>query len=178
MANAPGTLVPLAARVSGLPSLGVLFSSNSNHVALVNVGSQTTSPTLAIGGVTSTGLMSYVDPVRFTFVDPSDPNIPGVTDFVSIRGDLVPITQTASLSAFGVNGALLHTLTLPDSAGQTWAISLPGIHEVVLSGVSTGLPFGSGTGIALDDLTFNPVVPVPEPATLPAGALLAVLALR
>jgi hypothetical protein len=66
----------------------------------------------------------------------------------------------------------------PVAGGQTYSLSLPGIHSVRFSGVEL-LPDGSG-GIALDDVRFNRVVAVPEPgmAAHLIGAALSGVVLR
>jgi len=180
MINSPGTSVPLANQLSDqfLSTLGVSFSSQSNFVAVVNhssppgcgfpSGCPTTSPPNIIGGVKADGTLSYGTPITISFFDPSNPSVDGVTDFVSIRGDMVPQPgATATMEAFDALGRSLGTVTAFDSAlGLTLSISALGIHSVVLTQNSAN-PFYDGT-IGLDDLQFNSVQfsAVPEPATL------------
>jgi hypothetical protein len=182
MGNSPGSPVPSGAELSNqYDADGVLFSSSSPFVAVVGIGGSSASPPNGIGGVTSDGLLSYADPVTFTFVEPGT-TAAGVTSNVSIQADDVGIPgQFATLSAFDVNDHLLDSVTLDDVGGEVWTIDLPGIHSAQFdfpttsNGVpTTGSAFGSGTGIALDDLTFGTVaaavsgtpVMVPLPAAV------------
>lgn len=164
MANSPGSTVPTSAQLSnqynsGSTLDGVLFSSNSPFVAVVSA----TNPN-AIGGVTSGGLMSYADPITFTFVVPGT-NTPGVTSNFSIQADASGIPgQFATVTAFDINGNVLDTVTLNDVGSEIWSINMAGIHSATFvfpttsSGTpTTGAPFGEGTGIALDNLTFGTV---------------------
>jgi hypothetical protein len=176
MSNSPGSTVPANAQLSNqYESDGVVFSSTSPFVAVVDIGTTATSPPNAIGGVTSDGLMSYADPVNFTFVGPGT-TTPGVTSNVSVTADADGIPgQFATLSAFDINGHLLNSETLNDVGGETWTINLPGIHSAQFNfpttsaGVpTTGSAFGDGTGIALDNLTFGTVaLPGSGPAAVP-----------
>ncbi len=158
MGNSPGAPVPAAAQLSTqyLATDGVTFSSSSPYVALGFFG--TTSPPAGIGGVTSAGLLSYDNPVNIAFFLPGT-STPAITNFVSISGDPAIIAnQNATFSAFDVNGALIQSVTQLEGStpNNTWSLSDPGIHSVSFSGGNLGQPFGSGTGIALDNLTFNP----------------------
>ncbi len=165
MGNSPGSSVPSSAELSNqYEADGVLFSSSSPFVAVVDIGGSSASPPNGIGGVTAEGQLSYADPITFTFVEPGT-TTPGVTSNVSIQADDVGIPgQFATLSAFDINDHLLDSVTLDDVGGEVWMINLPGIHSVLFdfpttsSGVpTTGSPFGNGTGIALDNLTFGTV---------------------
>jgi hypothetical protein len=165
MGNSPGSAVPSSAQLSNqYEADGVLFSSSSPYVAVVDNGGSSTSPPNAIGGVTSNGLLSYADPVTFTFVLPGT-TTPGVTTNFSIEADAVGIPgQFATVNAFDINNQLLDSVTLNDVGSEIWSINLPGIHSAVFefpttsSGVpTTGSAFGNGTGIALDNLTFGTV---------------------
>jgi hypothetical protein len=164
MGNSPGSAVPAIAQLSnqyntGSTTDGVLFSSSSPYVAVVNA----TNPT-GIGGVTSDGLLSYADPVIFTFVVPGT-TTPGVTSNFSIQADATGIPgQFATVTAFDINGQVLDTVTLNDIGSEVWSIDLPGIHSARFDfpttstgALTTGSAFGSGTGIALDNLTFGTV---------------------
>ncbi len=166
MTNSVGTPVPVSARLSNqLLSSGVRFSSGSDFVAVVNLGSgHATSGVNGIGGVNSAGQLSYFSPVTVTFFLPSDSAIQAVTDFVSIRGDMFPIAGAITLQAFDINGNLLGSVTRPDSVGTILSLSVAGIHSIRLTQ-------SSGT-VAFDDLAFNTLVaagtttPVPEPTAM------------
>jgi hypothetical protein len=166
MSNSPGSTVPTDAQLSNqYESDGVLFSSTAPYVAVVDIGSSAASPPNAIGGATSANQLSYADPVTFSFVVPGT-TTPGVTNSISITADADGINgQFATLSAFDIDGNLINQEPLNDVGGETWTIKLPGIHSATFNfpttsaGVpTTGSPFGEGTGIALDNLTFGDVV--------------------
>ncbi len=165
MSNSPGSAVPTSAELSDqYDGDGVLFSSTSAFVAVVDIGSSSASPPNGIGGVTSDGLLSYADPVKFTFVQPGT-ILAGVTSDVSIQADDIGIPgQYATLTAFDINGKVLDSETLNDVGGEIWSIDLAGIHSAEFNfpttidgDPTTGSPFGNGTGIALDDLNFGAV---------------------
>jgi hypothetical protein len=101
---------------------------------------------------------------------------PGVTDEVSVKGDLVPIAGNVFLEAYDFAGTLIDTDIEPDSpAPAMLSLSLPGIHRIVFYSQS-------GT-VAFDDLAFNTPVPLaavpePAPALLVFSAGLGLLALK
>jgi len=169
MVNSPGDAVPMANRLSTelLASVGVAFTSVADFVAVVvHAPDLTTSMPNVIGGVNSAGGLSYGSPVFISFFDPADPTAKAVTDFVSIRGDRVPVADaSATMEAFDANGGLLGFVTAPDSeVGLTLSLSIPGIHMVRLTQDSASTLY-DGT-IGFDDLTFNPVQAIPEPPRL------------
>ena len=179
MGNSPGSPVPTSAQLTnqyntGATQDGVLFSSSAPYVAVVGA----TNPN-AIGGVTSGGLLSYADPVIFTFVVPGT-STPGVTSNFSIQADSGGIPgQFATARAFDINDQLLSTQTLNDVGSEIWSFNLSGIHSVrfdfptLSDGTpTTGSAFGAGTGIALDNLTFGtPTASVGAPPSVPLPAL-------
>ena len=104
---------------------------------------------------------STASPITATFVDPAHPSSPAVTNFVSVAMDLQANgVLSPTLTALDLNGNVLTSFSTLDSAGGLLTVSAPGIHSVVFSGSAD---FG---GIALDNFSFNPVTPVPEPASL------------
>jgi hypothetical protein len=106
-----------------------------------------------IGGVTVTNVLNYIRPVVITFNVPGSPSTPGVTDFVSIRGDTIPATGSATMEAFDAEGTRLATVTAADrSGGLALTIATPGIHSVRVTQTQSN--------IAYDDLRFNPPTPV------------------
>jgi hypothetical protein len=102
--------------------------------------------------------------LEFVTSDGSD----GITDFVSLRagdGDLAP--ESFRISFFNLAGDTLmlqeYTTTSGSvNGGVTVSLSQPGIHRIEFLGVDSGPPRGS----AIDDLTFNPIVAVPEATTI------------
>ena len=155
MGNGSGQIVPAAARLSTqfLTTLGVTFTSSSGFVAVVNHGAATPSAPNLIGGVTAAGALSYLQPITLRFFDPSAPGQAATTDWFRIRGDLNELNSgTGTVQAFGVDGALLGSQTLPDTAPGmvfTLAITAPGIHRVVITQTS-------GT-VGSDNVEFLPV---------------------
>jgi hypothetical protein len=129
MNNSPGSAVPLASQLSNqyLASIGVSFASESAFVAVIvhdsppgcglPGGCPTVSPPNIIGGVKSDGTMNYGTLIRISFFDPSNPAANGITDFVKIRGEMVPEAgASATIEAFDVNGVSLGTSNAPDSS--------------------------------------------------------------
>ncbi len=169
MANNPGSTVPTANQLSNqfLSTLGVSFSSSLGYVAVVNHSpNPTVSAPNVIGGVTLEGLLSYGTPIDITFFDPTNSEIKGVTNFVSIRGDQVPLLgATATMEAFDINGNTLGLTNASDSEiGLTLSLSFSGIHSIHLTQNSSGGSF-DGT-IGFDNLSFNSVTAVPIPASI------------
>lgn len=164
MANSPGAAVPVASRLHDqfLATFGVSFSSGSAFVAVVDHGCCTPSGTHIIGGTTVGGALSYGTPITISFFDPANPALFGVTDFVRIRGDFTSIAGTATMTAFGVAGNSLGSVTANDNPlGVDLVLSVAGIHSVSLTQTSAT--------IGLDNLEFDNVVgitaAVPEPET-------------
>lgn len=153
MSNAPGTVVPAAARVSDryLATHAISFRTAGGFVAVVHHGAATPSPPNIIGGTSAAGALDYREPVTIRFHDPVDPTQPGVTDFVRVRGDLSPLgTGTVTLRAFAVDDTLLGTVVVPDvSPGAVLSASFtaPGIHRVVITQTSAT--------VGLDDVEFT-----------------------
>ena len=149
-------VIPLAARLSTQLQIshGVTFSSVAGYVAVVRLGTgHATSGANGIGGVNLANVLKYNSPVVITFNVPGSPSTPGVTDFVSIRGDMQPATGRATMEAFGAEGTLLATVTAADaSGGLTLTIATPHIHSVRVTQTLSN--------IAYDDLRFNPPTPV------------------
>jgi len=144
---------------------GVVFSSTLPYVAVVSGAAFGAG---SIGGVASSTVLSYVDPVDITFFVPGT-NTPGVTDSVSIQGDPIGIpSQTATLTAFDINGNQIDSETLFDTGSEIWTLTDSGIHSVEF--LFPGTNFGYGTGIALDNLNFGDVTSAatttPEPSSL------------
>ncbi len=165
-----GNPIPPSVRLSDqfLPTLGVRFASGSDYVPVISLGDISSAPSgvNGIGGSTDTGILTYNDafPITISFWDPSNPLRPATTDFVSIRGDLIGSSFTVDFDAFDTDGNLIATDSGRDIGGRTYSVSADAIHTVRFSGVPTPTIGGSG-GVGLDDLTFNPVTPIPEPST-------------
>jgi hypothetical protein len=164
-ATAEGSPIPSSARISTqyASAYGVKFSSGSSYAALVTYSQlgMTTSGYNALGGSTPSGNLTYDSdyPLVATFVDPSNPSEPGVTDYVSVRGDnLGTHTTSVSLKAYDIKGNLLVVSTQTDSGGETLAVSGTGIHSVQFVG-----NHGSGIGVSIDDFTFGVVKSAIQP---------------
>jgi hypothetical protein len=92
-----------------------------------------------------------VNPIVASFFDPTNPSSQAVTNFVSVRGDLIGTGQPMTLNAFDINGHFITSVTVEDTGGATLSVTAPGIHSVQFLGTQD---YG---GVALDDFTFNPV---------------------
>ena len=123
------------------------------------------------------GLFNGGGTISAIFMLPGD--IPGVTDSVSIKGDLIPISGNVTLQAFDIDNNLIDSDVKPDSpAPATLSVSAPGIHRIAF--------FSQSNTVAFDDLAFNTPVAadvdtmVPEPASLMllGSAALALIALK
>ena len=140
-----------------------MFSSdNSPFIAAVNLGpGHATSGIIGVGGSDISGNLSYSGVFfKANFFDPSNITHAVVTDFVSVRTDLVRFidrVETVTFSAFDINGNLLGQNTQDDTGGLLLSLAFNGIHSVTFSGVSA---------TALDDFSFNPVTSVPIPAAV------------
>ena len=165
MSNSPGSAVPAGSQLHDqFLGIGVSFSSGAGFVAVVNHGCCTASVPNIIGGTTSGGALSYGTPITITFFDPADTTAPGITDFVQIRGDFIPIPGTATMNAYDALGGLLGSVTRDDvAAGVDLNLSFAGIHSVMLSQTSATIGLDN---FAFDNVTAVPTTPaIPEPET-------------
>jgi uncharacterized protein (TIGR03382 family) len=164
MPNSSGAVVPVASRLNTqLLSAGVRFASLSDFIAVVTLGTgHATSGTRGVGGTTAAGALSYAAPLRVTFWDPADSTIQGVTDFVQLRGDLIPVAGTITMKVFDPAGTLLATVAVPDTAGARLTYTGANVHAVEVT--------SSSSTVAYDDLQFGAVVPVAPDAGVDAGA--------
>ncbi len=169
--------LPATSTVAGLPvpgpsqltnqyaSQGVLFSSLGGFASVVNFGPNTPSSPNAIAASTTEGLLTYAVPIEIAFVSPGNPLLPAVTDFVSIRGDLFIIgLGTNTMLALDINGDPIDFDIQIEPPASILSVTGFGIHKVILIGSTT---------TAFDDLSFNPVVVVPEPSSIALAALAA-----
>lgn len=158
---AHGTTVTEAAKLTTdyLPSYGVSFSSSDPYCAVVQLGSwHTTSGVNGLAG-TKDGKLSYsgINPINASFFNPSNPGQLATTDFVSLRTDKwVTGSVIVTLEAFDIYGQLIASDSGTVASGMLLSVSANGIHSVQFKGSET----------AIDDFTFNPVTPIPEPATV------------
>jgi len=130
-----GNPIPARARLSDayLDTHGVRFSSGSPYVAVVDLGvGHATSGTNGIGGSTPDGRLTYDArfPMVARFFDPSDPSVPAVTSFVSVRQDLLGSRQVTTLKAYDLDGKMIACSSERDDGGRTLSLSAPGIHSV------------------------------------------------
>jgi hypothetical protein len=159
-----GGLVPASARLNTqlLPTSGVRFrteSPNPDYVALIHLGlGHGTSGLRGIGSVNVANQKAYSLPMLISFFDPTETSTMAVTDFVSIRGDNSEGFGTLTMQAYNPQGVLLGTVSAIDSGGTTLSLTIPNIHRIRLTETISN--------VAWDDLTFNPLVPVPEPSSV------------
>jgi hypothetical protein len=177
MNNSPGAAVPVGSRLTNqYLSQGVLFSSAAGYAAVVfhlaSPENATPSFPNVIGGTLANDTLSYGSAITATFVQPGNAGVLATTNFVRVLGDRFPLgSGTVTMSAFGLNGALLGSTTVNDvgpvGTGPVLELSLSGIHRVTLVGTSNT--------VAFDNFEFGslaiPSVPVPAPATLGLLAL-------
>ena len=177
-----GSAIPLTARIRDqfLSSHGVQFSSTPGYVGLVDLGAgHAYSGVNGISGATASGNVTYTraDPIEVRFFMPGGGGA-GMTDLVAFRMDRDATSgELMTLQAFDFSGNLVDTDVVPDSSGGTLLVttSLSLIHRVRFLGTTS-----NSSGVALDDLQFNPISPVPEPVTVVviSGGLLGVLRRR
>lgn len=172
MANSPGSLVPVASRLSNqlLATSGVSFSSGGGYVAIVNhapgCSPCTPTPPNIIGGTTAGNALSYSTPITASFFNPANASVQATTNFVRVLGDWVPLGRgTATMNIFGTSGNLLGTVssadTGPQGQGPELAFSMAGIHRVEF--------FSDNATIGFDNFEFGDLISVsaavPEPDT-------------
>lgn len=156
MSNSPGSFIPLTARLSDqyLAAHGLVFSSVSPYVAVVNIGvGHAADGRNALGGSTATGTLSYqpAHPIDGSFFQPGNRNTRFVTDFVSVTGDAFPSGGTMRLRAFDIQDRLIQEVTAID-AGRTEiriTTASPVIHK--FSFLGTG-------NVAIDKVRFHAAV--------------------
>jgi hypothetical protein len=151
--------IPPSARLSDafLFTDGVRFSSGSPFVAVTENGvGHAPGGKNGIGGSTPDGKLTYdrTYPIMARFFDPKNPAVPAVTDYVSVRGDLWGGGQTIVLNAYDLDGKRIGSSTVVDDGNATMTIATPGIHYIEFLGTQ------DDGGVSLDNLTFNPVVPI------------------
>jgi PEP-CTERM motif len=189
-----GGTVPVGNRLSDqLRTSGVLFRSQSDYVAVVDLGiNHATSGRIGIGGVTSSGNLSYGAPITISFWDPARARSKGVTSLVEIRGDRIPTRGNMSMKVYDALGILLSTVTAVDAGGTMLRYEGSDIHRVELTSADANvafddLRFNTVTGSPADDDPNDPIDPgtpsttVPEPSSLAmlcGGALMLGIAAR
>jgi hypothetical protein len=163
-----GGVVPATARLSTqlLGSHGVRFRTEApgaDYVGLVRLGiGHAASGQNGFGGVNANSEMSYTGPTLISFFMPGNSSIPAVTDYFSVTGDRFRgAGETVTLEAYDINNLLLGTTTGIDTGATVFSIARPGMHRIRIRE-----SFGE---VALDDLTFNLLQPVPEPSSLLLG---------
>jgi hypothetical protein len=154
-----GTFIPSEARLSGqlISSVGAKFSSSGGYVGVVRLGmGHATSGENGIGGSTVDGDLTYspTNSIVIAFFDPANPAQPAITDFVSVRGDLHGSGLPIGLKAFDVVGNEVASTVAFDNGGTVLSITHSGIHSIQFLGTM------DDQGVALDDVTFNTVIPV------------------
>jgi hypothetical protein len=129
---------------------------------LINLGvGHAVSGANGIGAANSSNLVDYTKDIDIFLVVPGT-TTPAVTDFISIQGDEIPSGGLVNFSAYDVHGNLLTSASQVDTAGGTYTLSSPGIHEFRLNSVNGD--------VAYDNLSFDvpsaPSSAVPEPSTI------------
>lgn len=159
-----GTEVPEASRLSDQYRSvhGISFSSTSQYVSVVQLGSDAApSGENSIGGSTADGRVTYGrnNPMVFTFFDPLKTESNGATRTFSLTTDKVGKPGNfVRLEAYDSAGTLIGFDETEDLGNDTLTISFDTaqIHRVVFLGSPD-----DNDGVAVDNVTFGPVVPAP-----------------
>jgi hypothetical protein len=161
-----GSAVDAAAQVTNqFEDLGILLGTvgGSPYAVLIDLGTgHAVSGTNGIGPENAAGDLDYTLNLDIFLVVPGT-TTPAVTDSISIQGDEIPIPGNVIFDAYDLDGNLIASGTAPDTAGGTYALSAPGIHEFQIHSES-------GT-VAYDNLSFDTPglqgsgTGAPEPAT-------------
>lgn len=174
------SVTPSAELTNQFENLGVIFSTASPgapYAVLIDLGSgHAVSGTNGVGSAAATNVVDYRQDLDIFLVVPGT-TTPAVTDAISIQGDEVPSGGQVYFTAYDVNGIQVASGQQTDTAGGTYSLSAPGIHEFRLH--------SANGDVAYDNLTFDvPTAPVvsgaPEPAAwgLVGAGLTVLLALR
>lgn len=168
MANAPGTPVPVGARISNqfLATLGASFTSGAGYAAVADHGfpSLTPTPPNLLGGTNADGTLDYSAPISVSFYDPTNTGNQATTDHVKVLGDLFGLGfGTVTMTAFdrfgGVLGSVSDTDNKPLGFGPVLELNYAGIQSVTFSS-------SSGT-VGFDNFEFDTVVAVPLAGGVP-----------
>jgi hypothetical protein len=161
-----GTAVTPDARLADQyrASHGIAFSSGSPYAAVVQMRSgEAPSGANALSGVAPDGTVAYAqaNPITFTFFDPLAPQAKGRTRSFSLTTDRIGSPgQAIRIEAYDAAGNLIGSDEKSDEGGQTLTVSFdtPRIHRVVFLGAVSDVD-----GVAVDDVTFAPVIPAETP---------------
>lgn len=141
-------------------SRGISFSSGGGYASIVQLGTEAApSGDNGIGGSTSDDKVSYgrANPLVFTFFDPLATQEKGLTRTFSLTTDKVgkPGNFTR-LEAYDAAGTLIGSDEKEDLGNVTLTVffDTARIHRVVFLGSPN-----DNDGVAVDDVTFRPVVP-------------------
>lgn len=170
MPNSSGSIVPVGSRLSTayLSTNGVSFSSGSAFVAVVDHYFDpiaTPTPPNIIAGTNAAGQLDYGAPIVAAFFNPASTGQKATTNFVSVLADRFPLgTGIVTLEAYDLSGALLGTVTAPDTGpvgtGPSLSLAVSGIHSVRF--------FSNNLTVGFDNFEFGDLSvagAVPEPAT-------------
>lgn len=145
-----------------LGTFGLRFTSGSSFVSVIRLGvGHAYSGVNGIGGSDTNGFTNYskAHPIVVEFFVPGRADLDAVTDFVSVRSDRLGEGDPISMMAYDLAGDLIGEASAEDFGGRELTIGVPGIHTVRIFGSNV-----SGGGTAFDDLSFDLLSAVPEPA--------------
>lgn len=163
MSHFNGTPTTKEARLSNrfLSTYGIRFASGAPYVAVVSLPDNTASSSPnSIAGTTPDGNVSYdpINAIEMTFSDPKDASVRAGTKMFSVTTDRDGrASQTVTVTAYDKDGKLVARKSASDTGNVTITVknSVPNIYRVVLGG-----DYNPNDGVAFDDVTFKPVVPV------------------
>ena len=163
-----GAPVPVSARVTDqyLP-----FGVRIADAALVQLGvGHAASGANGLAGISASGTIDYDQAVTFSFFLPGDGGTAGTTDLFAYSPDLGGGSgNIITISAFGVDGALIGQVQFTESGTFATPLTISGIGQFHKVTVDQTLYDRTSGGIGLDLVQFGDVaaaVAVPEPATL------------
>ena len=149
-----GSAIPPGSRVtSQYLDEGITFTSGAGYAAAIHLGADhAVSGLIGLSGSTEGGVVSYAfaDPIVIRFFTPTNLAIRAVTDYFSVRADLLHNNGQDSyvLEAFDAFGGVLGSAEFPDGPNVIGEITWSGMHSIWIRGTGT---------TAFDEVVFNRV---------------------
>ena len=136
---------------------GIVFESTTEVNSRASTGDLNTPPNALVAD-------HHIDNITLDahFVDPNNPSIDGTVTWVEFFQDRGAVSGGGAFTAYDIDGNVVVNAEPFNSGGGTFRWDYAGgIHRIFIGACNDGL----------DDLTFGPVTPVPEPATMGLLAL-------
>ena len=168
MSNAPGSPVPIAARLGTdyLVSNGVLFSSGGGFAAVVDhvPGCTPCTPTIPniIGGTNANGVLDYSAAITASFFLPTNTSQMTTTNFVRVLADQYPLGGgTIYLEAYDLLGNLIGSTSAADVGPIGTVIDL----SISANGIHSARFYSDNATVGFDNFEFGTLAgAVPEPS--------------